>query len=757
MSDKTTLFSAIGYATIEPRGEVVAASYGTWKLTYEAGPQGLPSKARIRIHTDSDTDWAIPQFDDAKAADYMTLQAPEGVRVAVLTQGFRGLLLTLMGRALQPGERIVLTYGDRSEGGLGSRAQTFAESRRYFTVEVDVDGDGRFLPLPEPPCVTIVGGSAAALIVLAPSMVVMNQSFALLVKAQDAWGNPSASYKGVVQLEAEGVSLPAMCHRFTAAETGVWWLRDCRCTEPGLYRIAVAEVDGKLRAESNPILCEEKSDKMTLLWGDPHGGQLVMADKIPDFFRYARDVSGLAFTGYQPNGHRVTAADWDIQQRAERDFYQPGHFVPLPGFEWSGEVQVGGHHNVYFQRHNQPIRRSCHLANIAHQDDSDTDLPHIVDVHRSYRGSDTVIIPHVGGGRADLTYHDPALEPVIEVTSTHGTFEWFLTDALRRGYQVGFIGGSDGYTGRPGGEYPGHLERRFAKGGLTGLYAEELTIAGVLAALKSRHAYGTTGARILVRLTCDGHMMGDTYSTRSCPTLDAFVAGTAPLESVELYRGLEKVYVHPLQMQRSARRVRILWEGASRRTSYSAVIWDGRLQVSNGAINVARQIRFDSPRSYVYDVRSDSLCWHSETCGYRSGLILDVSGDAEFNLVLNTVLVTMPSYGGFGDESPKRMSYGPAERLSLRFGMSDLANGPKVANLGLLERRVTAELSPECTKREVELQFRDTQPRPGINPYWLRIIQTDGEIAWTSPVYVDFRAPNVAEFARIREFCHSGL
>ena len=746
MSD-TTSSSTIGYATIDPPGEVVAGSYGTWQITYEVGPQGLPSGARIRIHTDSDTDWAIPQFDDPKGPDYMTVQLPEGGRVAVLAQGFRSLLLTVTGRALDPGERIVFTYGDRSGGGPGSRAQTFAEPRRYFTVAVDVDGDGGFLPLPDPPCVAIVGGSAAALMVLGPSIAVVDQPFDLLVKAQDAWGNPSASYDGVVELEAQGVSLPAVRHRFTAEETGVWWMRDCRCTGPGLYRIAVAEVDGTLRAESNPILCEAGSGRdginpsptqMTLFWGDPHGGQLVMADKIPDFFRYARDVSGIAFTGYQPNGHRVTAEDWDIQQRAERAFYEPGRFVPLPGFEWTGEVREGGHHNVYFQQHHQPIRRSCHLANIANQDDQDTDLPHIVDVHRAYSGTDTVIIPHVGGGRADLTYHNPTLEPAIEVTSTHGTFEWFLRDALRRGYQVGFIGGSDGYTGRPGGEYPGHLERRFAKGGMTGLYAEELTIECVLAALKARHAYGTTGARILVRLNCDGHKMGDTYSTRVGPTLSAFVAGTAPLESLELYRGLEKAYVHPLEMKRSARRVRILWEGASRRTSYSAVIWDGRLQVSKGAINVARQIRFDSPRSHVYGVREDGLCWHSETCGYRSGLILDVEGDAEFDLVLNTVLVTMPSYGGFGDESPKRMSYGPAERLSFRFCMRDLADGPKVTNLGLLERRVSAELSPEGAPREVEFKFRDTGPRPGINPYWLRVIQTDGEIAWTSPVYVDF-------------------
>ena len=731
LSDRTPS-NAIGHATIDPIDPVVAGTYGTWQLTYEVGPQGLPLGARIRIHTDSDTDWAIPQFDDPGGPDYMTVQGSEGAHVAVLTQGFRGLLLTVTGRDLKPGERIVLTYGDRSGGGPGSRAQTFAEPRRYFAV--DVDG----VPLPDPPRVAVVGGPAAALIVLGPSIVAVDHPFDLLVKAQDAWGNPSVSYRGIVKMEAEGVSPSAERHRFAGEERGVWWLRGCRCTRPGLFRITVAEVDGPLCAESNPILCEESPGRRTLFWGDPHGGQLVMADKIPDFFRYARDVSGIAFTGYQPNGHRVTAEDWAIQARAERDFYEPGRFVPLPGFEWSGEVRAGGHHNVYFRRHDQPIRRSCHLANIAHQDDGDTDLPHIRDVHAAYRGTDTVITPHVGGGRADLTHHEPTLEPAIEVTSTHGTFEWFLEDALTRGHQVGFIGGSDGYTGRPGGEYPGHLERRFAKGGLTALYAEELTLECVLAALKARHAYGTTGARILIRLDGDGHMMGETYRTRGCPILSAFIAGTAPLESLELYRGLERVYTHPLEANRAARRVRILWGGASRRTSYSAVIWDGCLQVREGTINGVRGIRFDSPRSHVYSVCEDSLRWHSETCGYRSGLILDVEGDGEFDLVVKAELVTMPGYGGFGDESPRRMSYGPAERLSFRFAIGDLADGPKVAEIGPLGRQVRAELAPEGAPRDAKFRFRDTGTRPGINPYWLRVVQTDGEMAWTSPVYVDF-------------------
>ena len=120
-------------------------------------------------------------------------------------------------------------------------------------------------------------------------------------------------------------------------------------------------------------------------------------------------MAGISFCGYQPNAHRVATGDWALQQRAEREFYQPGCFVPLPGFEWTGEPRDGGHHNVFFRRHEQTIRRSCHLPNIAGEPDHDTDLPHIRDVHEAFRFTDTVITPHVGGGHADLRHHDPTL------------------------------------------------------------------------------------------------------------------------------------------------------------------------------------------------------------------------------------------------------------------------------------------------------------------------------------------------------------
>ena len=79
---------------------------------------------------------------------------------------------------------------------------------------------------------------------------------------------------------------------------------------------------------------------------------------------------------------------------------------------------------------------------------------------------------------------------------------------------MGFVGGSDCYTGRPGDDHPGHQLRRYQKAGLTGLYATDLSLEAVLAAMKARRVYATSGVRIVAAVAADGNLMGAEYSTK---------------------------------------------------------------------------------------------------------------------------------------------------------------------------------------------------------------------------------------------------
>ena len=732
----------VGSARLLDVGDVVAGEFGTWRLVFVVGAVGLDSGGVVRIGTDSDTDWGLPQVQGPKDADYLSVQGPEGAEVATQVVDLTAVNLVNTGRALVKAEEVLVTFGDRSGGGPGSRSQTFIEARRYFWIEVDVDGSGNFIPIAARPELSVVGGDAVRLVVVAPSDAVAGEEFRISVKAEDRWGNPASRYRGSVSIRGAGIAVGADQVEFDEKCGGVVWIDGCRITETGEHRVVARDEDAGLEGVSNPIVATETQSQLRLYWGDPHGGQVVDPYKIGDFFQYARDVAGIHFAGFQRNDPAISTGAYDVQQQAEREHYEPGRFVPLPGYEWSATTDRGGHHNVYFRRFDQELRRSAHADHIDDWD-LETDLPHVREMHAEFRYSDIVVTPHVGGIAADLQYHEPAIEPALEITSTHGQFEWFLRESIERNYKMGFIGGSDCYTGRPGDDQPGHQLRRYQKAGLTGVYATELTLDAVLAGMKARRVYATSGVRIVAIVSADGHMMGSEYSTAASPEISAKILGTGPLERVELFRGLELLHCEDMTQGTSANRVRVTWEGASRRTSYSGVVWQGSVKTSGGSINGVKKIRFDSPRSKIVEATDSRVGWESWACGYRSGLLLDVNGDddTEIEVALSSDVIASSQYGGHGEDGARRITYATADRVRIPTTLGALADGPRVIDLGELDRKVTVELAPEPGPDRVEFRVVDDAPRPGINPYWVRVTQSDMEMAWTSPVFVDYVAP----------------
>jgi hypothetical protein len=539
-----------------------------------------------------------------------------------------------------------------------------------------------------------------------------------------------------VHFSADGVSIPRDSISFAEGAIGVVAIDGCVASESGIHRIRASDEDHVLYADSNPIEVHDAPLEYRLYWGDVHGGQVADAGKIEDFFRYARDIAGIDFVGYQRNDHIMSPADYRVQQRLEREFYRPGSFVPMPGYEWSAETERGGHHNVFFRRFDQPARRNSHRG-LDDTSEVHLDLPHITDVYDAFRGTDTMITPHVGGEHSDLTHHDPLLEPALEVTSDHGSFHWFLEQALENGYRMGFLGGSDSHNGRPGNDRPGFQLRRYAKSGITGLYTNELSIAGVIEAVRARRCYATTGARMLATVTADGNFMGSEYQTRNHPTVHASIEGTSVLEEVSLFRGLQEVDRHNFVSERSAHSLRISWEGAGRESSYSGLIWDGTLVVTGGALTSVRTFRFDSPRSHVSRSGDGDLTWHSWTCGYRSGIVIDLDGDAEVDLSVVTTSLTRSPFGGRG-RFDEHISYSPRDQVQLTVRPSDLLEHPQQITLGELDRKITVELEPKSHTTHASFEFTDEHPVPGVNAYWIRALQVDGEMLWTSPIFVDY-------------------
>jgi hypothetical protein len=223
------------------------------------------------------------------------------------------------------------------------------------------------------------------------------------------------------------------------------------------------------------------------------------------------------------------------------------------------------------------------------------------------------------------------------------------------------------------------------------------------------------------------------------------VAGTAPLESVEVFRGTQRVYAHPFDQQPVTDRVRILWSGASRMSSYSGIVWDGSVEADGASIVSVAALRFDSPRSYYRLEPSPTgearrLTWHAWGCGYPMGVVLAMNADdGQLRIAVGSQAITGPMYGGHGESGPpRRISFAPAERLAFDVGLADLRQQPVEIPLGVLDRRIAVALDNQPGPDTCDFEFTDDAAEPGVNRYWIRVVQSDQEMAWSSPLFIDF-------------------
>jgi len=79
--------------------------------------------------------------------------------------------------------------------------------------------------------------------------------------------------------------------------------------------------------------------------------------------------------------------------------------------------------------------------------------------------------------------------------------------------------------------------------------------------------------------------------------------------------------------------------------------------------------------------------------------------------------------------------------LTFSFAPHDLLAGSVRYDLGGVGLFVTADLAPApFGPEDVSLTVADTDVQPGRHAYHVRVVQADGEMAWSSPVYVHYEA-----------------
>jgi hypothetical protein len=686
----------LGSVTIDPATPVVAGSVSCWTITLTVGTLGIDEGGTIKVAQRFASDWEPSQFDRPSETGYSTVSTtgraklrPRYDRKGHDRPWMQCVVIDVYDGSLAPGDTVTIVLGDQSKGSPGTRAQTFQESAHEFRVFVDPTNACVARAVAASPVVPVIAGPATELVCIVPTQS-DDPAKHVFVKGQDKWGNPTPAPDDVV-ISRDG-------DRFIA----------------GSERL-------NLTAHSNPT--STRGGTLKKFWGDLHAQSdaTVGTGTEVEYFTFARDVARLDFCSHQGNDFQMTDADWRRLNDVVRAFHRDGSFVAFPGWEWSGNSTAGGDRNVWFLEEGMPMFRSSHWQVQSVPETQQSPAHNVGELFarvRKHVPLDKVLLgSHVGGRYADIKLHfDEELGPLVELVSCWGVFEWMLWDAFDCGYIVGVMCNSDGHKGRPGAEGPGAGQFGIANG-LTCVLAEELTRSSVFRALKSRRCYGTTGARIDLDFAIDGQPMGSVFDAGADAHVMASVRGTAPIESLELYQGkqvIETVRPRAFVSLENSRRVRVSWRGSRIRGRGRRVRWDGTVRVTGAAI-VSATSTFDTPIDRITRTGEHEVEFISQTTGDTDSidLLLDNA---------STGVVALESKAGMCAVDLRELTNASPRKLFTFDG---------------LDVSATIERYPEQpTERTVSLDTIVRPPAGKTTPYFVKVTQCDGQMAWASPVYL---------------------
>ena len=288
----------MGTATLEPSGAFEAGSYQEFTLTYTAGSFGIDDTGSMKVGMRFATDFGPVQFDDPAAPGYTTVEASNGATLDVrwefkrnIRPWSRSLYIGVQNRFLAPGDTIKIRFGDRRFGSPGVRLQTYIESAFEFRVLVDAIATYDYVPILESPLIAIVPGPCVHWQAVLPTRCGVGEPFALKIKVNDAWGNPSDRAARTIHLKASQpiVGLPDTLvvadGAFSSVVEGLTVPDEC-----DVDIIALAENGAEL-CRSNPLQVGPAPEGLWHHWADIHGqsNETLGTNTADEYFQFGRD------------------------------------------------------------------------------------------------------------------------------------------------------------------------------------------------------------------------------------------------------------------------------------------------------------------------------------------------------------------------------------------------------------------------------------------------------------------------------------
>lgn len=380
-----------------------------------------------------------------------------------------------------------------------------------------------------------------------------------------------ASWKPRIRVEGNAPSYYFVSMGLNGAQLQKLALVDS-ATEPPLLNIHEPK-PANIPQINHPRPSLETSDGATLhyYFGDLHCHSIYgdATSDVDEVYHRYRDAYGYDFATLTEHdyldGIMLSQAELNMIWNTSRRLSEDGKFIAMYAYEWTSPaiaehvtegatVGEGHRHVIYPDDTGELVNYGDPTANTGAK------------LLNRLRGRRALVIPHhTSWSGTDWDAHDPELQRVVEICSTHGRFEYsgnlpigyrrdhihphkFVLDALDRGYRLGFVGGSDSHglrwhatepEGRdsfvPAGTRVGWKEDSF-RTGMTVVLAPELTREALFEGIHNRHCYATTGEFIVLDFRVNGQLMGSELEVNESPHITLSVKGSAALHSVEVIR-----------------------------------------------------------------------------------------------------------------------------------------------------------------------------------------------------------------------------
>ncbi|MCC7353622.1 MAG: hypothetical protein IT330_07665 [Anaerolineae bacterium] len=289
-----------------------------------------------------------------------------------------------------------------------------------------------------------------------------------------------------------------------------------------------------------------------ILWGDIHG-MVFNQRPLDDYYRYAREVARFDFAAAMLFSYNVCVDGvWQEIKAAAARWTEPGRFLGIAGVE-SGTVPDGSHRNAYYFDaanvppifcEDRPPARDPRLTRRFHPD---TILCHTLDDYYH------AVFAHGGivtGHFHTLRYDREVLAEIWQKQVGDDGDEAHVFAALNSGLRLGLVAGSDTHDSMPGNPEPEPWCPQPA--GFMAVLADEVSASAIREAIWQRRVYGTTGARIALRVESNEMPMGSVLPAHAPRQFAVRVEGSGPLAKAELIRNgaaIQKVSLSDLVAQ----------------------------------------------------------------------------------------------------------------------------------------------------------------------------------------------------------------